>query len=98
VGEFLMILGITKYGIITAILAGSTIIFGAVYMLWMYQRVMFGKNSMEGKTANEFHFSEWMVMIIVCGTIFLMGIWPDIITKITNPAVEEILKQVQVIH
>ncbi len=43
VGEFLILLGTFEYNRCFAVLAASGIILGAVYMLWMYQRVMYGE-------------------------------------------------------
>jgi NADH-quinone oxidoreductase subunit M len=43
VGEFLVLLGTFQENRIYAFLAATGIIFAAVYMLWMFQRVMFGE-------------------------------------------------------
>src|SRR6185503_7783176 len=42
VGEFLVILGAVKANFWYAVAAGTTLIFGAAYTLWMYKRVIFG--------------------------------------------------------
>src|SRR4030095_12007101 len=42
VGEFLILLGTFEYQRSFAVFAASGIILGAVYMLWMYQLVMYG--------------------------------------------------------
>src|SRR5512145_198571 len=43
VGEFLIMLGAFKVHKWLTVVAASGVIFAAVYMLWMYQRVMYGK-------------------------------------------------------
>ena len=43
VGEFLILLGTFKVYPWYAVIAASGVIFAAVYMLWMFQRVMFGE-------------------------------------------------------
>lgn len=43
VGEFLILLGAFKVNKLYAALAATGVIFAACYMLWMFQRVMFGK-------------------------------------------------------
>src|SRR5690606_6010856 len=40
IGEFLLLVGIYEYGIWYAVFGGLTLIFGAVYMLRMYQKIM----------------------------------------------------------
>ena len=43
VGEFLILLGTFLVNKTRAVIAATGVIFAAVYMLWMYQRVFFGK-------------------------------------------------------
>jgi len=43
VGEFLILLGAFKVNKLYAAIAATGVIFAACYMLWMFQRVMFGK-------------------------------------------------------
>ena len=52
IGEFLLLVGVYQYNIWAAVFAGLTIIFGAVYMLRMYQKVMLGHNK---RTYGYFH-------------------------------------------
>ena len=42
VGEFLILLGAFKSNMVYGVLATTGVVLGAVYMLWMFQRVMFG--------------------------------------------------------
>src|SRR5512136_1986684 len=42
VGEFLILLGAFKANRVFGVLATTGVVLGAVYMLWMFQRVMFG--------------------------------------------------------
>ena len=43
IGEFLVLVGVFQKSIIVAILASIGVIFAAVYMLWLYKRVIFGR-------------------------------------------------------
>ena len=47
VGEFLILLGAFRSNMLYGVLAATGVILGAVYMLWMFQRVMFGKITKE---------------------------------------------------
>jgi NADH-quinone oxidoreductase subunit M len=42
VGEFMVLMGAMKANFWLALVAGTTLVFGAAYTLWMYKRVMFG--------------------------------------------------------
>ena len=41
IGEFLIILGAVKFNPLIAVLAGTTLIIGVCYMLWLFQRIFF---------------------------------------------------------
>jgi NADH-quinone oxidoreductase subunit M len=43
IGEFMIVLGAVKFNTVVGVLAGTTLIIGVCYMLWMFQRVFFEK-------------------------------------------------------
>jgi NADH-quinone oxidoreductase subunit M len=79
VGEFLILLGTWKTSPWTAVIAGTGVIFGAVYMLWMFQRVMFGplKNP-ENETLKDLSFREVLVLLPLLVMAVWMGIKPNL--------------------
>jgi NADH-quinone oxidoreductase subunit M len=79
VGEFLILLGTWKTSPWTAAVAGTGVIFGAVYMLWMFQRVMFGpiKNP-ENETLKDLSFREVLVLLPLLFMAVWMGIKPNV--------------------
>lgn len=94
VGEFLLLMGVYNYNIWYAAIAGLTIIFGAVYMLRMYQRVMLG-----GVNANTLAFEdldgiEKTVLLIISALIIFIGIYPQPILNISEAAVVNLIEQV----
>ena len=44
IGEFTIMMGALQENIWWAVFGGAGIVLGAAYMLWLYQRTMFGKN------------------------------------------------------
>ncbi|TSA28069.1 MAG: NADH-quinone oxidoreductase subunit M [Bacteroidetes bacterium] len=94
VGEFLLLIGLFNYSIAFSAVAGLTIIFGAGYMLWMYQRVMLGESPPEGYPAAEaarlhgrtnrspipadLTLTEALVLIPIVIMIFWIGIAPGL--------------------
>ena len=77
IGEFLILLGTFEKNPLWAVLAASTVILGAYYMLWMFQRVMFGPvTHPENKVLSDLSLREICVMLPMIVMIFWMGIYP----------------------
>tara|TARA_Y100000590_G_scaffold462386_1_gene626368 strand:- start:2726 stop:4210 length:1485 start_codon:yes stop_codon:yes gene_type:complete len=79
IGEFLVILGAFKFSKIIALFAASGIILSAVYMLYLYKRVIFGLIENE-KLKNIFDLNkrEFIIMLPLLFVVFLMGLFPNI--------------------
>lgn len=78
IGEFLILLGVWKSNPGLAIVATSGVIFGAVYMLWMFQRVMFGPIKNEAnRSLKDLSTREIFVLAPLMAAIFWMGIMPN---------------------
>lgn len=78
IGEFLILLGAWKSNPGLAILATTGVIFGAVYMLWMFQRVMFGPLTNDSnKALKDLSMREVIVLAPLTIAIFWMGLMPN---------------------
>jgi len=78
VGEFLILLGTFEAHRIFAILAAIGIILGAVYMLWMYQRVMYGDVTHDvNRQLSDLNGREIALMIPIVVLMFWIGIYPN---------------------
>ncbi|HCN83430.1 MAG TPA: NADH-quinone oxidoreductase subunit M [Sphingobacteriaceae bacterium] len=89
IGEFLLLIGIYKYSLLASAIAGLTIIFGAVYMFRMYQKTMLGTNE---RTINfiDVRGTELTVLVIICALVIVIGIFPDVLFRISNAAVSKL--------
>jgi len=77
VGEFLIILGAFKSNVTYAVLAASGVIIAAVYMLWMYQRVMFGQvTNPANQGLKDLNKREKLILIPLVIAIFWIGFYP----------------------
>lgn len=102
VGEFLIMLGMWSSNIlaaswnkIAAMLAGTGVIFAAVYLLWMVQRVFFGKVTNEkNKTLLDLNAREIGLMIPLLFLMVYMGVYPKPILDASKSAVVQIQKRV----
>ncbi len=91
IGEFLLLYGAYKYNTWLAVVAGLTIILGAVYMLRMYQRAMLGNtNSLTG-SFEDLNWKELLVFALIIMGIFQMGIYPKPLMQMMQPALDNIL-------
>ena len=95
VGEFLILLGTYKTNVTLAILATSGVVLAACYMLWMYQRVIFGKvTHPENENLKDLTPREKLILVPLVLLIFWIGIYPKPFFERMEPAVKQILVRV----
>ncbi|OFZ79930.1 MAG: hypothetical protein A2583_06625 [Bdellovibrionales bacterium RIFOXYD1_FULL_53_11] len=87
VAEFLVLLGTWRASRLAGAVAGCGMILGAVYMLWMFQRVMFGKFSNTGERwTRDIDFRETILLAVFVVTAIVMGFVPDaVFSKADKP-------------
>ncbi len=95
VGEFLALMGAFQSGLRWyAVFATTGVILAAVYMLWVYQRVMFGKvTNPENENLKDLSAREIAIMLPLLLFIFWIGIAPNTFFSKMNPAMELMLEQ-----
>jgi len=100
VGEFTVLLGAfmlpQKYW---AVLGATGIVLGAVYMLWLYQRTMFGKlDREENKVLKDLNVREIMTLVPLVIFSFWIGLYPAPFFKILEEPVTKLVEQVEKRH
>jgi len=96
VGEFLILLGAFQAHRGLAALAATGIIFAAVYLLWMYQRVIFGEvTHEENRGLRDLSVREWALVGPLVLFIVWIGVYPTVFTGPTEATVEALIAQVQ---
>jgi NADH-quinone oxidoreductase subunit M len=94
VGEFLILLGAWKVNPGLTVLATTGVIFGAVYMLWLFQRVMFGPlDNEENKKLKDLSLREIFVLAPLMIAIIVMGVIPNMIFSKMEPSVAKLLER-----
>jgi NADH-quinone oxidoreductase subunit M len=77
VGEFLVILASFKANVWYAFLAGTTLVLGAAYTLWLVKRVIFGDIANEHvRELTDLNGREFLVLGALAVAVLLVGLWP----------------------
>ena len=94
IGEFLLLVGVYHYGIWYAVFGGLTLIFSAVYMLRMYQRVMLGEVNQQTSVFADVKGTEWLVLAVIVVLIIGIGVYPKPLLHISEAAVTELVGKI----
>jgi NADH-quinone oxidoreductase subunit M len=96
VGEFLIMLGAFRWNPAFVVGAGLGVILSAVYMLWMFQRVYYGKvTHPENATLPDLLPHEWASVIPLCAIALVMGVFPTVFLKPMEPSVTRVVERLQ---
>jgi NADH-quinone oxidoreductase subunit M len=93
IGEFMILMGTWNVNWVWAAVAATGIILGAAYMLWLYQRVMFGRlenpanQSLKDLTVRE--FATFLPLIVLA---FWIGVFPKPFLGLLDKPVEKIVR------
>jgi NADH-quinone oxidoreductase subunit M len=91
VGEFLMIAGIFEQSIWYAAVGGLTMILGAIYMLYAYQRAMLGDKKKVFEKITDIGTLDYLILIPLIVLILGLGIYPQPIFNIFKPVMEAVI-------
>ncbi len=93
VGELLVIIGAFQENIWFAVIAATTLIFGAAYSLRMYKRVIYGKIVNEAvATLKDLNMNEKLVLGLIAFFVLLLGVWPYPLLEITQPSIQRLIE------
>ena len=97
VGEWMVILGAVQHGFWVALLAATTLIFGAAYTLWMFKRVFFGAVANDDVRAlTDVNRREFAMLALLAAAVLWMGLYPKPFTDVMQVSVTELLRHVAV--
>jgi NADH-quinone oxidoreductase subunit M len=94
VSEFLVLLGTFSRYKVAAVFATANIILAAVYILWMYQRVAGGPVRDRVAGMADIRPRELLAVSPLIAAIIFVGVYPQPVLNIINPAVRVTMAQV----
>jgi len=96
VGEFLILIGSFKVYPWYTVFAASGVIFAAVYMLWMFQRVMFGEvTNPKNLGLKDLSTREVVVLFPILVFVVWIGVYPNTFLRPMEPSIKNFIQHVE---
>ncbi len=97
IGEFLVIVGAFQFSSFVVIGATTGIILSAVYMLYLYKRIIFGSLDNEKLSMIlDLNFREKLILIPLALVVILIGIYPNLFLDPMRYSIEIIISNYQI--
>ncbi len=88
VSEFLVLIGTFDRYQVAAVAASTALVLSAIYILWLYQRVMTGPARAENDGMKDLTPRELAVMAPLLAVLVVLGVYPAPVLDIVTPAVQ----------
>jgi NADH-quinone oxidoreductase subunit M len=89
--EFLVLIGtFTRYPV-AAVVASSALVLSAIYILWMYQRMMGGRVKEGNDRLRDLLPRELAVVTPLIALLLVLGVYPKLALDVINPAITHTL-------
>jgi NADH-quinone oxidoreductase subunit M len=99
IGEFLILLGAFSVTPGWTAAAASGVILGAIYMLWMFRRVIFGPlTHAENQKLSDLNGRELLILAPIVALIVLMGVYPQPFLSRMKPSVDLTLQRISTLQ
>jgi NADH-quinone oxidoreductase subunit M len=93
VGEFMILVGTWNVNWVWAAVAATGIVLGAAYMLWLYQRVMFGRlDNAANESLKDLTVREVATFVPLIVMAFWIGLFPKPFIALVDKPVEKIVR------
>ena len=99
VHEFLILVGSFQANVWWGVLAATGVILGAIYMLWMFQRVFFGEVTNEKNAGlKDLTLREGLVFIPLLVMIVWMGVYSKPFTERMEPSITKFVEEMRTVR
>lgn len=97
VGEFLSLLGFFKVSPIITLVAGLTIILGAVYMLVLYKKTFFGPiTNPENEKLEDIKGRELVALVPLVALVVILGVYPKPVLNPVDTSVKHLVEVMEI--
>jgi NADH-quinone oxidoreductase subunit M len=97
IGEFLVILASFKANVWYAFLAGTILVLGAAYTLWLVKRVIYGEIANDKVAAlKDLNGREFLVLGVLAAAVLLVGLWPAPLLDVMRASTQNLAQQLLV--
>ncbi len=94
ISEFLVLIGtFTRYPAM-AVFAASALVLSAIYILWMYQRMMTGPVAPDNDKLRDLIPRELVVVVPLIAILLVLGVYPKPVLDVVDPAVGHTLSTI----
>jgi NADH-quinone oxidoreductase subunit M len=93
IGEFVLLKEFYEYQWLLGLIAGTTLVFGAVYTLRAYQLSMFG--APKNDSFLDLSWNEWLVFCVLGVIVLIVGLFPQVIFDFVGPSIDKLMEAVE---
>ncbi len=102
IGEFLTLVGAFRSPFYNSwaftIISATGVIFAAVYLLWMFQRVMFGGlTNPHNHTLKDINKREWATLVPIVIFIVWLGVYPTTFLKVSENSTKALVNKLHLV-
>lgn len=94
VSEFLVLIGTFSRYQVAAVLATGALVLAAIYVLWLYQRMMTGPVTKGNEGLRDLVPRELVVVVPLIGALIFFGLYPKPVLDFIDPAVHQTLSTI----
>jgi NADH-quinone oxidoreductase subunit M len=96
VGEFLVLLGAFRTFPVLALVAATSVIIAAAYLLWAIQRILFNSlDKSENEHVSDLNRRELLLLAPLLAGIIWLGVYPAPVLRRMQPAAEQFVRTVE---
>ncbi|MDB4990877.1 MAG: NADH-quinone oxidoreductase subunit [Myxococcaceae bacterium] len=96
IGEFLVLIGAFRTFPILAVIAATSVIIAAAYLLWAIQRILFNAlDKTENEHVSDLNRRELALMLPLLAGIIWLGVYPAPVLRRMQPAAEQFVRIVE---
>jgi len=97
IGEFMVILASFKANVWYAFLAGTILVLGAAYTLWLVKRVIYGEVANDKVAAlKDLNSREFLVLGVLALAVLAVGLWPAPLLDVMRASTQHLAQQLLV--